>query len=56
MADRMCEFETVHRAWHVNVGKDHTDVSAALQYRDGFIGVCGLDDLIARVLEHFGRA
>jgi hypothetical protein len=43
-------------ARHVNVGKYNPDIAPAFQYPDRFVGVCSLDNLVARGLDSFDRA
>ena len=45
----MSEFEAVNGAWHVNVRKDDSDVTAVLEYPYCFVSVCGFDNLEAPV-------
>src|SRR6202050_5799721 len=52
-AGRVGELETIHRAGHVNAGKDHRDIATALQDAYGFIVVGGFDNLEARILNRF---
>jgi hypothetical protein len=56
MSHGMGQFKTVHRPRHVNVGKYHPDIVAALKYLYCFIGVGSLKDLKACILSHFDRA
>jgi hypothetical protein len=56
IAHGMGELETVHRTRHVDIGKYHTNVAAALKYLDGFVSVGGLKDLKACFLSHFDGA
>ena len=56
MSHGMGQFKTVHRTWHVNVGKDHPDIVAVLKYLYCFIGVGSLKDLKTCILSHFDRA
>src|SRR5580704_12445143 len=51
MADGMSEFETIHRARHVNIREHHPDVAAALQYPYSLIGACSFYDLKARIFD-----
>ena len=55
MADGMSELETVYRAWHLNVRKNHPDVPAVLKYPYRVVSICSFNDLKARILDHFHR-
>ena len=35
----MSEFEAVHRAWHIDVGKHYPYVFTCLQNRNGLVGI-----------------
>jgi hypothetical protein len=49
------ELHAVHRARHLDVGKDHGDVRTGFQDLDGLVGISGFDDFEAGGLNHFGR-
>jgi hypothetical protein len=51
VADGMSEFETVYRAWHVNIRKNYPDVAAVLEYPYCLVGVCSFNNLEARILD-----
>jgi hypothetical protein len=51
VADGMSEFETVYRAWHVNIRKNHPDVAAVLEYSYCFVSVCSFNNPEARILD-----
>ncbi len=51
----MSQLKTVHRTRHVNVGKYHPDIIAALKYLYCFVGVGRLKYLKACILSHLDR-
>jgi hypothetical protein len=49
MADGVGEFETVHRARHLNIGEHHLDISTTLQYPHRLVRILGFYDLEAEI-------
>jgi hypothetical protein len=51
ISDGMSEFQPIHRAGHVNVGKYNPDIPAALKYPYCFVGIGSFNDLEAGILD-----
>jgi hypothetical protein len=50
--DKFSEFEPVHAAGHIDVGKEQAHIVVLLQHCDSLIGATGVDDAESGVLEN----
>ena len=54
-ADGVSEFEAIHCAWHVDVGKHDTYIFSRLQNGNCFLGIGGFNRLITGVFDKVHR-